>query len=311
MNFLSIRLSTVRPGLIIPFNVFIYVAGSYVHYLLQGDDFDQNRLDHLRSRGLKKFHIKEEEELKYQEFLTHILDGIHLESNAVKTSLVLDVTENSAIMVMKNPNTEKSYQMAKSSSEIVQKVLSDNNAVLREIVAQGRNVNSNLIDRMHSHMVNTVSIGIKFAETLNSGIDMNSLGVAAFYHDVSFNQYSAEEQKLFFKEIKQMTAKELTAYKTHPAKSVEALQDKSFAEKDVLELIMTHEENISGQGFPSGLTKLTQAQELLSLCAFYDREVTCLGKDPLEVYNSVMIDQLGNYNLDLLKRFKSFIKNFL
>ena len=108
-----------------------------------------------------------------------------------------------------------------------------------------------------------------------------------------------------------MTAKELTAYKTHPAKSVEALQDKSFAEKDVLELIMTHEENISGQGFPSGLTKLTQAQELLSLCAFYDREVTCLGKDPLEVYNSVMIDQLGNYNLDLLKRFKSFIKNFL
>ena len=107
------------------------------------------------------------------------------------------------------------------------------------------------------------------------------------------------------------TAKELTAYKTHPGKSVEALQDKSFAEKDVLELILTHEENISGQGFPNGLTKLNPAQEVLSLCAFYDREVTCLGKDPEEVYNSLMIDQLGNYHLDLLKKFKSFIKNFL
>jgi HD-GYP domain-containing protein (c-di-GMP phosphodiesterase class II) len=311
MNFLSIRLSTVRPELIIPFNVFILVAGSYVCYLKEGDDFDQDRLEHLRNRGLKKFHIKEEEEKKYQEFLTQILDNIHLESNAVKTSLALDVTENSANMVMKNPTSEKSYEMAKSSSNIVQKILGENDAILREIVAHGRSVSTNVADRMHSHMVNTVSIAIKFAETLKSGINMNSLGVAAFYHDVSFTQYSAEDQKLFFKEVKQMVAKELTIYKSHPGKSVEALQDKAFAEKEVLDLIMTHEENISGQGFPNGLTKLTQAQEVLSLCAFYDREVTCVGKDPADVYNSIMIDQLGNYNLELLKNFKKFLKNYL
>jgi HD-GYP domain-containing protein (c-di-GMP phosphodiesterase class II) len=311
MSFISIRLSTVRPGLIIPFNVFIFVGGSYVYYLREGDDFAVDRLDNLRSRGLKKFHIKEEEELKYQGFLANLLDNIHLESNDVKTSLALDVTENSAIMVLKNPTTEKSYQMAKSSTDIVQKVLADNDAILREIVAHGRNVNTNLADRMHWHMVNTASISIKFAETLKSGINMNSLGVAAFYHDVSFTQFSMEEQKLFFKEVKEMSAQELTAYKSHPGKSVEALQDKAFAEKEVLDLIITHEEKISGQGFPNALMKLSPAQEVLSLCAFYDREVSCLGKDPTEVYNSLMIDQVGNYNLELLKSFKKFLKSYL
>jgi hypothetical protein len=57
--------------------------------------------------------------------------------------------------------------------------------------------------------------------------------------------------------------------------------------------------------------KLSPAQEVLSLCAFYDREVSCLGKDPAEVYNSLMIDQVGNYNLELLKSFKKFLKSYL
>ena len=311
MSFLSIRFSTIRPELIIPFNIFILVGGKYICCLKGGDDFDQQRLDTLRERGLRKVYINEEDELIYQVFLNGILDGVHLQSDHIKTSLTLEATADTAIALLSNPASERSYLMAQSSSMIVQKVLLDNDAVLREVVAHGRSLNTNVTDRMHIHMVNTVSIAIKFAETLNSGIDLNSLGVAAYYHDVSFTQYSSEDQKLFFKEVKQMSARELTIYKTHPGKSIEALQDKAFAEKDVLDLIMTHEENISGQGFPQGLTKLNQSQEVLSLCAFYDREVTCLGKDPADVYNSIMIDQMGNYNLELLKSFRKFLNNYL
>lgn len=311
MSFISIRLSTVRPGLTVPFNVYLKVSDSYVHYLHKNDDFDQIRLDALRSRGLKKFHIKEEDELNYQAFLAQLLDNVHLASNEVKASIALDVTENSTQEMVKNPATEKSYSMVKSSSDIVQKILADNDVILREIVSHGRNQNSSLSERMQSHLINTASIAIKFAETLKSDISINSLGVAAFYHDVSFTQYSAEDQKLFFQEITEMDGAKLAIYKTHPEKSVQMLQDKSFAEKDVLDLIMSHEEKISGQGFPNKRTKLSPAQEVLSLCAFYDREVTCLGKDPELVSNNLMIDQLGNYNLGLLKQFKSFLKSYL
>jgi HD-GYP domain-containing protein (c-di-GMP phosphodiesterase class II) len=108
-----------------------------------------------------------------------------------------------------------------------------------------------------------------------------------------------------------MSATELTIYKTHPQKSVETLQDKDFADKEVLDLIMSHEEKVSGQGFPRKLTKLTLVQEVLSLCAFYDREITCLGKKNEAVLEDLMLEQVGNYNLDLLKKFKSFLKAYL
>jgi hypothetical protein len=206
MSFISIRLSTVKPGLIVPFDVYLKVADNYVHYLHKDDDFDQARLDALRMRGVKKFHINEEDELNYQAFLDQLLINVHLASDEVKTSIALDVTENSTQEMIKNPSTEKSYNMVRSSSEIVQKVLADN---------------------------------------------------------------------------------------------------------DVIDLIMAHEEKISGQGFPNKRTKLTTAQEVLSLCAFYDREVTCLGKDHKIVSNNLMIDQVGNYNLELLKQFKSFLKSYL
>jgi len=311
MDFLSIRLNTVRPGILVPFNVYIKVADSFKHYLNEGDDFDQVRFDKLKSKGLKKFHIQQADEIKYQEFLSSILDNIHLESNDVKISIALDVSENSAQAIMVNPANEKSYSMAKSSSEIVHKVLADNDVILRQMVAQGRNSNSNLAERMQGHLVNTASIAIKFAATLKTNINISSLGTAAFYHDVSFTQYSSEEQKFFFKEIKSMSVGELSIYKTHPEKSVMTLQDKSFAEPEVLALIMAHEENLSGVGFPKKLTKLTQTQEILSLCAFYDREVSCLGKDPLTIYENIIIDQVGNYSLDLLKKFKTFMKSYL
>jgi HD-GYP domain-containing protein (c-di-GMP phosphodiesterase class II) len=311
MNFISIRLSTIKSGLIVPFNVFIRLANQHIMYLRQGDDFDQNRLDSLRDKGLKKFFIKEEDELNYQSFLSDQLSHIHLSSDDVKVSLALDASENSVLKVMNNPTTEKSYLMAKFSSDIVKKVTTDNDHILREMVAQTRGQSSNLVEKMQAHLVNTASIAIKFSESLNSNINTSSMGIAAFYHDASFSQFGLEDQKLFFQEIKSMTPKNLTTYKTHPEKSVMCLQDKAFADKEVLDLIISHEENLSGQGFPKKLTKLTLPQEVLSLCALYDREVTCLGKNPADVLNSMMIDQVGNYNLDLLKKFKVFLKTYL
>lgn len=311
MSFISIRLSTVRPGFIVPFDVYLKVADCFVHYLHKGDDFDQSRLQSLRIKGLKKFHINEKDESNYQVFLSNFLENIHLSSNEVKTSVALDVTENATQEMIKNPTTEKSYNLVKSSSDIVKKVLTDNDVILREIVSHSFTQNSSLSERMQSHLINTASIAIKFAETLKSNIPTNSLGVAAFYHDVSFTQFSESDQHLFFKDISEMDPASLSIYKTHPEKSVQILQDKSFAEKEVLDLIMAHEEKLSGQGFPNKRTKLSPAQEILSLCAFYDREITCLGKDSQTISNNLMIEQVGNYNLELLKNFKSFLKSYL
>jgi HD-GYP domain-containing protein (c-di-GMP phosphodiesterase class II) len=311
MNFISIRLTTISAGLIVPFNVYIKVGNNFFHYLHENDEFDSTRLDRLRIKGVKKFHINSTDEFKYESFLGQQLENIHLNPETVKTSLALDVSEKSADIILKDANNEKSYTMAKFSSDILQKVVANSDTILKGIVSQSRTGSSDLNSRIQAHLINTVSISIKFADELKSNINLNALGIAAFYHDSSFSQFSLQDQKLFFKDLKEMSAQELTIYKTHPEKSVSGLQDKSFVDKEVLELIITHEEKVSGEGFPKKLTKLTLAQEVLSLCAFYDREVTCLGKNPQEVLDAIMIEQVGNYNLELLKKFKAFLKKYL
>lgn len=67
---------------------------------------------------------------------------------------------------------------------------------------------------------------------------------------------------------------------------------------------MTHEERVNGSGFPKGVNSLTAVQECHALCCLYDRQVTCLGLDPEVVINDLMVNHIGAFNLETLKKFK-------
>jgi HD-GYP domain-containing protein (c-di-GMP phosphodiesterase class II) len=311
MNLISVRLSTLKPGMIIPFDLFIRVGSSHLHYLRAGDDLDQDRFDTMVKKGAKRLYIEADKEELYHRYLDDQLAKINPDPIEAKTSLAREASDQSADSVISSPGVIKSYQMAQSSTEILKRVLSGNSQMLKDLVLQEKFTNATLTQKMKRHMINTASIAIKFAQHFSSDIDLNKLGVAAFYHDVSFTQYSPMDQLLFFKELSSMTPEQLTTYKTHPQKSAMLLQDKGFAEREVIDLIMTHEEKISGNGFPGKLTKLSPAQQVLSLSAFYDREITCLEKAAPAVQADLMISQLGNYELSLLKSFATFVKGNL
>jgi len=311
MKLISVRLSTFTPGMVIPFDLFIRVGSSHLHYLRAGDDLDQDRFDSMIKKGAKRLFIEAEHENLYHEYLEQQLAKINPDPIAAKTSLAKETSDQSAEAVVLNPTLSKSYQLAQSSTEILKRVLTGNSEILKELVLQEKFANATLTQKMKRHMINTASIAIKFAQHFSADIDLDKLGVAAFYHDVSFTQFSPMDQLLFFKELSSMSAEQLTTYKAHPQKSAMILQDKGFADRGVIDLIMTHEEKISGDGFPGKITKLTLAQQVLSLTAFYDREVTCLEKEPKSVQADLMVSQLGNYELNLLKSFATFVKGNL
>ena len=311
MNFISVRLSTLRPGMIVPFDLFIRVGSSHLHYLRTGDDLDQDRFDTMVKKGAKCLYIEADKEVLYHSYLDEQLAKITRDPISAKTSLALETSDQSADSVILSPGVIKSYQMAQSSTEILKRVLSGNSQILKDLVLQEKVANATLTQKMKRHMINTASIAIKFAQQFSNEINLNKLGLAAFYHDVSFTQYSPMDQLLFFKELSSMTVEQLTTYKSHPQKSAMLLQDKGFAEREVIDLVMTHEEKLSGTGFPRKLTKLTVAQQVLSLSAFYDREITCLEKAVPLVQADLMISQLGNYELNLLKSFATFVRGNL
>lgn len=312
MGYLPIRLSTLKGELKLGFNVYVQLPHKVLLYARSEDDIDIHRIGYLKKKKVRKLYIDDTEEANYQSYIDRCLsaamddDSVSLEE---KADIVVGASEATAERIYEDPHSKKSYDAAQSTATNLINVLGRSDEILKGIFDHKGDGESTNEYKMQKHAVNTSSLCISFAEYLKvEKALVEYLGVAGLFHDVAYALYDEDKKDLFFKSMADMSAPELTAYKEHPKMGGEILQDKDFASKDVINLIMAHEEKRGGNGFPNKLANLTAGQEILSICAFYDREVTCLGKPRNEVLEDFNVNQLGNYDLDVMKKFKAFVK---
>jgi len=313
MSFLPIRVSTIKSGIKLGFDVYVQLPHKVLKYAQGLDDIESHRILYLKDKKVRKLYINESDEGKYQEYVDRCLKELMTDNNVStdeKANLVVGAGESAAEKMYEDPHSKKSYDAAQSTASSLISVLSQNDDLLKGIFDKTISEEDDNYDaRMQKHSVNTSSICISFAEFL--GLPKPSielLGLAGLFHDVAYSQYKDEEKHLFFKNVKDMSAPELTLYKEHPKTGGEILQDKDFANKDLINLMMAHEEKRGGNGFPNKLTTLTVEQEVLSIGAFYDRCITCLKMSRADVLDDFKINQIGNYDLDMINKFKSFVK---
>lgn len=313
MGYLPIRLSTLKSEIKLGFNVYVQLPHKILLYARGNDDIEFHRIGYLKKKKVRKLYINDSEEFKYQDYIDRCLnaamsdDSVSLEE---KADLVVGASEATAERIYEDPHSKKSYDAAQNTATNLINVLGKSDEILRGIFDHKGEGESTDDYKMQKHAVNTSSLCISFAEYLKlDKAIVEFLGVAGLFHDVAYSTYEDEaHKKLFFKEVKEMSAPELTVYKEHPKKGGEILQDKDFASPEVIDLIMAHEEKRGGNGFPNKLANLSPGQEVLSICAFYDRETTCLGKSRDAVLEDFNVNQLGNYDLEIMKKFKAFVK---
>ncbi len=313
MGYLPIRVSTIKSEIELGFDVYVQLPHKVLLYARGADDIEAHRIKYLKTKKVRKLYINDNEEEKYQNYIDRCLnatmsdDTVSLEE---KSSLVVGAGEATAERIYEDPHSKKSYDAAQNTATNLINVLAQNDELLKGIFDHKLDDSDRNDDAvMQKHALNTSSLCISFAEFM--GLEKSSvelLGVAGLFHDVAYSQFPADQKYLFLKEMSEMEANELTTYKEHPKMGGEILQDKEFANKTVIELILAHEEKRGGNGFPNKLSNLTPEQEVLSICAFYDREVTCLGKTRESVLEDFNVNQLGNYDLEVMKKFKSFVK---
>jgi HD-GYP domain-containing protein (c-di-GMP phosphodiesterase class II) len=313
MGYLPIRVSTIKSEVTLGFNVYIKLPHKILLYARSDGDIEKHRLGYLKGKKVRKLLIDDNDETKYQEYVDRCLVDAMNDENATideKASLVVGAGEATAEKIYVDPHSKKSYDAAQSTASNLINVLKQSDELLKGIFDRKLEEGNDDDDAvMQKHALNTSSLCISFAEYL--GLEQSQvefLGVAGLFHDVAYTTYEGEQKKLFFTEVKDMQAAELTSYKEHPKRGSEILQDKDFASKEVMDLIMCHEEKKEGNGFPNKLKTLTAVQEVMSICAFYDREVTCLRKERDSVLEDFNMNQLGNYDLEVMKKFKAFVK---
>lgn len=311
-SFVPIQLSTLVGDTPLSFDVYIKLPERCLLYVRSGDDIESDRLKALKKKKVRKLYIEGKDEPLYQEFLDSLLFANDKLNDDQKAGLVAGLAESASESIHKDPKSQASYKTAEKAAHNLVGIISQNQDVLLAILKRnsggGEEVETHE-SLMHTHAVNVCSLAISFGEELKfSQGQLETLGVAALFHDVGFAMIKDEDRGSFFKELKDMSQEQLIHYRQHPLIAAEALQDKPFANAEVLGLIATHEERMNGSGFPKGTNNMNPVQECHALCCLYDRQVTCLGMKPESVINDLMINYIGAFNLETLKKFKAFMK---
>ena len=313
MSYLPIRLKTLMSGVTLGFDLHIKIDQKMLLLVHDDDSIEQDRIKSLEGKNVRKLYILDHQEQNYQDYVDKCLNLLVQDENVSideKSEMVVSAAESTAERIYDDPHSQKSYQAAQNTTNNLISVLSKSDELLKGIFDKKLDQNNDSLEsRMQKHSVNSASLTISFAESLQVGSsDVESLGVAALFHDIAFGQMEESAKKLFIKDLSKMEANELTVYKTHPKIGAEILQDKDFASKEIINLILGHEERRNGAGFPNKLQKIDDLQEILNICCYYDQRVTCYGEERDAVLEHLTVDQIGNFDLDLIKKFKSFVK---
>jgi len=306
MDYTPLRISTVKPQKNLTFDLYIFFKEQYLCYVTKGMQLSDEKYQKLKTQKIAKFYITENDEINYQNFLDNLLQETLSNPNTnveEKVVMVEGVATSAVERMQKDPGSETAYRMTESAAKSLRQVIKNNPDALKKIF--GKKVEKN--EEIIKHSLNVCALSVKLAELLKlSEQDLEDLGTAALIHDISIPQLNKEDVQLFYKPKKLLSHDDKRVYYLHCKDAIALLQQKPWVNKAILELVANHEETLSGTG-PNKKKKLSKIEEILSLVNNYDKRTITNKTTPVQTLKDMMIDELGNYSLDLLNEFKKVL----
>lgn len=303
MDFTPLRITTVKPQRQLTFDLYIHFKEQYLCYSKRGEQLTEEKFLKLKTQKIAKFFITEEDEINYQNFLDALLDET-LSNPSVDVEEKINMAEGAASSAIermqKNPGSESAYKATEKAAKSMRQVILGNPDALKKIFGKKVEKNEDII----KHSLNVCALSVKLAEIKKcTEQEMDDLGTAALIHDIGITNMKKDDIELFYKPKKLLNNDDKRVYYLHCKDAAALLKDKPFVNPVVLELVINHEEVLSGQG-PMKKKKLTMLEEILSLVNNYDKRIISNKTSPAQTLKDMMIDELGNYDLQLLQDFK-------
>ncbi|MBF0360100.1 MAG: HD domain-containing protein [Oligoflexia bacterium] len=309
MDFTPIRISTIVPNKALNFELYIFFKEQFLKYIDIGRKLEHPHLEKLKKQQIARFYIRDLDENNYQVFLDDILNET-LDNPDVPMGDKVNFAEGTATTAVeemrKDPSSRTSYNVTQKAAKSLRKLITDNPDSLKNFYGRQAAENETLI----KHCLNVSALCVSLAK--NSDIseeEQNNLSIAGLLHDIGISRLAENDQQLFMRNFKSLNAEEKKIYHQHPGLGKELLQKNPYVDASITDLIYAHEEKISGDGYPERKKKLTLQEEVISLCNSYDKRVTVLNMSPKEALKVAQVDELGNYSLELINRFKKHLKD--
>ncbi|WP_412462888.1 HD-GYP domain-containing protein [Halobacteriovorax sp. RT-2-6] len=306
MNYYPLRITTIEPESVIPFDLYIYFKETYLKYQDAGTAISQEKLEKLNKQQVAKFYILENEVDKYQQYIKDLLDSkvqdfdLPLEE---KVEIVDGACKTAIEQSLNAPEKEENYQMTEIAAAQLKKVLSSGPDALKKFFEK-KTIDSNLIIE-HSMNVATLATRLAIRVGCNDS-DISNIATASLLHDVGITRLNSQDQELFKKPKDELSDDEKRVYGLHVKDAVSALKDKPWVTKGVLDLIVNHEEVKGGSG-PNKLKTLSLPIMIISLVNTYDKMVTVSKMNARDALTELTMNQLNHYEHDVINKFKDVL----
>lgn len=307
MDFTPLRISTVKPLRSLTFDLYIFFKDQYLCYAKRGEQLTADKYGKLKTQKIAKFFITESDEVNYQKFLDALLAETLKDPNT-KVEEKVNIAEGAATSAVErmqtNPN-ESSYRMTENAAKSLREVITQNPDALKTIFGKKVEKNEDII----KHSLNVCALAVKIGEKLGcTNEELDDLGTAALIHDIGLTKMNKNDLPLFYKAKKLLSNDDKRVYYLHCKDAMALLDSKPYINKNILELVNNHEEVLSGMG-PNKKKKLTKLEEILSMTNNYDKRIITNQTTPVQTLKDMMIDELGNYSLDMLNELKKVLQS--
>lgn len=300
MNYVPIRVSTLRGDQKIAFDVFIRINEKFIHYLKKGDSFEGGRLTRLREKKLKKMFIVPEDEKSYRSYLMQNIEMAYDKKSEkpleTRSQIVQGYQQSQAEELMERPEDSQLYQNTKDVSLKFAEFLKNEKAALGHILNID-NVDKNIAH--HGVSVAALSVSLYHRLGLSDQKQLSLLTLGASLHDLEHTHSGLDVAR----PTKSMDEKDLKLFKSHPMEGARRLQSISHFDRSILNIIIEHEEFIDGKGFPQGLkeSQMDPLSIIVGSANAMDRRLTFEGVPRREVGKQLMISAMGQRPLNHLQ----------
>lgn len=306
MDYVSIRVSTLRGDQKIDFNAYIKINEKMILYLRRGDSFEGDRLQRLKDKKLKKMYILTDEEVSYRNYLQKNIEVAYDNSSnkdiQTRAEIIQGSQQSNTEEVFENPENVESYNYAKDAAgKYVNFIMS--NAEAMSAVMSMDNADKNIAH--HGVTVSTLAIALAQKLGINDPKKNQMLTLGALLHDYGHHNSTIN----LVQPLDKMTGEDLVLWKKHPKAGAEKVQDKKHFDQAVINIIAQHEETSNGTG-PLGLREkdMDPLAVIVSSANAMDRLITFEGVPKMEAAKKLMIDHVGKHPLQHIQFLNEIMK---
>ncbi|WII70885.1 HDIG domain-containing protein [Bdellovibrio sp. 22V] len=306
MDYVSIRVSTLRGDQKIDFNAYVKINEKMVLYLRRGDSFEGERLKRLKDKKLRKMYILNDEEAAYRNYLQKNIETAYDNSSnkdiQTRAEIIQGSQQSNTEEVFENADNVESYNYAKDAAgKYVSFIMS--NAQAMGAIMNMENTDKNIAH--HGVTVSTLAIALAQKLGVTDPKKTQLLTLGALLHDYGHHNTTLNLNQ----PLDTMSAADKAMWDRHPREGALRVHDKKHFDQTVINIIAQHEETINGTG-PQGLREKEQdpLAIIVSSANAMDRLITFEGIPKAEAAKKLMIDHVGKHPLPHLQMLNEILK---